>query len=360
MSLPYIFLCFPRDKRLTVYQQIEANEHARYMYKFMEQRREQFKMQQQAAQMQEFHGQQQPNRSHRKRRRNKNHQQKNVNYQPSRQVPVKVKLTFVQPQPKSFHYQPRLAQHQPIIQASVKAAKPIISQCQPKHQQKNFNCQPNRQVAIQAKPQPRSLNDQPSRHVPVKVKLTFVQPQPKSFHYQPRLAQHQPIIQASVKAAKPIISQCQPKHQLTKYNNYQPARQAPVQAKPQSRIVYYQPSRPVKAAKPIISQCQPKHQQPSRKAPVKKLSTNAKMSSNRKAADSGVGSSLNSGNRSPVKLVPNPFYTCPPPVSGTTISPTGVKLVPNPFYTGPPITCKPIVSPTGVKLVPNPFYQCPV
>uniref|UniRef100_A0A8R1EQD8 Uncharacterized protein n=1 Tax=Caenorhabditis japonica TaxID=281687 RepID=A0A8R1EQD8_CAEJA len=279
MSLPYIFLCFPRNKHLTVYQQIEANEHARYMYKFMEQRREQFKMQQQAAQMQEFHGQQRPNRSHRKRRRNKNHQQKNVNYQPGRQVPGKVKPSFVQ--------------HQAIRQVPVKAAKLIISQCQPNHQQKNFNCQPNRQVAIQAKPQPRSLNDQPSRHVPVKVKLTFVQPQPKSFHYQPRLVQHQPIRQASVKAAKPIISQCQPKHQLTKYNNYQPARQAPVQAKPQSRIVYYQPSRPVKAAKPIISQCQPKHQQPSRKAPVKKLSTNAKMSSNRKAADSGVGSSLN-------------------------------------------------------------------
>uniref|UniRef100_A0A8R1I7H8 Uncharacterized protein n=1 Tax=Caenorhabditis japonica TaxID=281687 RepID=A0A8R1I7H8_CAEJA len=267
MSLPYIFLCFPRDKRLTVYQQIEANEHARYMYQFMEQRREQFKIQQQADQMQEFHGQQRPNRSHRKRRRNKNHQQKNVNYQPGRQVPVKVKLTFVQPQPKSLHYQPSFVQHQPIRQAPVKATKPIIRQCQPSHQQ-------------------------------------------------------------------------------PKYNNYQPARQAPVQAKPsfnktQPRILYYQPSRqgPIKAAKPIISQCQPKHQ---------------------KAADSGVGSSLNSGNRSPAKLVPNPFYTCPPPVSGATISPTGVKLVPNPFYTGPPTTCKPIVSPTGVKLVPNPFYHCPV
>uniref|UniRef100_A0A8R1HZC7 Uncharacterized protein n=1 Tax=Caenorhabditis japonica TaxID=281687 RepID=A0A8R1HZC7_CAEJA len=310
MSLPYIFHCFPRDKRLTVYQQIEANEHARYMYQFMEQRREQFKIQQQADQMQEFHGQERPNRSHRKRRRNKNHQQKNVNYQQSRQAPVKTAIT-------------------------------IISQCQPNHQQKNFNCQPNRQVPIQAKPQPRSLNDQPSSQVPVKVKLTFVQPQPKSFHYQPSFVQHQPIRQAPVKAAKPIISQCQPNHQQPKYNNYQPARQAPVQAKPsfakrQSRILYYQPSRqvPVKVAKPIISQFQSKHWQPSRQASVKKLKTNVKVPSNRNAVDSGVGS--NSGNRSPVKLMPNPFYT------------------------GPPTTCKPIVSPTGVKLVPNPFYQCPV
>uniref|UniRef100_A0A8R1E9Q5 Uncharacterized protein n=1 Tax=Caenorhabditis japonica TaxID=281687 RepID=A0A8R1E9Q5_CAEJA len=66
MSLPYIFLCFPRDKRLTVYQQIEANEHARYMYQFMEQRREQFKMQQQASQMTMFHGQHRLNEFHSK------------------------------------------------------------------------------------------------------------------------------------------------------------------------------------------------------------------------------------------------------------------------------------------------------
>uniref|UniRef100_A0A8R1EMU1 Uncharacterized protein n=1 Tax=Caenorhabditis japonica TaxID=281687 RepID=A0A8R1EMU1_CAEJA len=82
-----------------------------------------------------------------------------------------------------------------------------------------------------------------------------------------------------------------------------------------------------------------------------------KNSSDSENVDSGVGSSVNSGNRSPVKLVPNPFYTGPPPASGSTISPTGVKLVPNPFYTGPPTTCKPSVSPTEIKLVPNPFYQ---
>uniref|UniRef100_A0A8R1E4F4 Uncharacterized protein n=1 Tax=Caenorhabditis japonica TaxID=281687 RepID=A0A8R1E4F4_CAEJA len=182
MSLPYIFLCFPRDKRLTVYQQIEANEHARYMYQFMEQRREQFKMQEQAAQMQMFYSRQRPNHFHRKQRQHKNQQR-------SRQAPVN-------------------------------ASEPIISQFQTKHQPKK------------------------STKVP--------------------------------------------------------------------------------------------------------------------GVDSGVGSSVNSGNRSPVNLVPNPFYTGPPPVTGTTISPTGVKLVPNPFYTGPPTTCKPIVSPTGVKLVPNPFYQCNV
>uniref|UniRef100_A0A8R1EKS8 Uncharacterized protein n=1 Tax=Caenorhabditis japonica TaxID=281687 RepID=A0A8R1EKS8_CAEJA len=239
MSLPYIFLCFPRDKRLTVYQQIEANEHARYMYQFMEQRREQFKMQQQATQMQEFHGQQWPNRFHCEPRQHKNYQLMNVNYQPSRQAPVI-------------------------------AAKPIISQYQPKHQ-------PSRQV--------------------------------------------------SVKAAKPFINQChpkqQPKHQ-PKNSNYQTSIQAPVKAT-----------------------CQRQQKKP------------IKVPSDSENVDSGVGSSVNSGNRSPVKLVPNPFYTGPP-VSATTISPTGVKLVPNPFYTGPPTTCKPIVSPTGVKLVPNPFYQCPV
>uniref|UniRef100_A0A8R1E8H1 Uncharacterized protein n=1 Tax=Caenorhabditis japonica TaxID=281687 RepID=A0A8R1E8H1_CAEJA len=219
MSLPYIFLCFPRDKRLTVYQQIEANEHARYMYQFMEQRREQLKMQQEAAQIQMFHGQQRLNEFHPKPRQHNNYQPMNTNYQPIRQAPVQDKPNFAMQQPK--------------------------------------------------------------------------------------------------------------------YNNYQPIRQARDNA-----------------AKPNISKCQSKHR-PSRQVPAKAVPSDSK------GVDSGVGSSVNSGNRSPVKLVPNPFYTGPP-VSGSTMSPTGVKLVPNPFYTGPPTTCKPIVSPTGVKLVPNPFYQCPV
>uniref|UniRef100_A0A8R1E2U2 HTH_Tnp_Tc3_1 domain-containing protein n=1 Tax=Caenorhabditis japonica TaxID=281687 RepID=A0A8R1E2U2_CAEJA len=226
------------------------------------------------------------------------------------------KQTHKNQQPKSLNYQPirnapvqakpdfvkhlqKYNGYQSIRQAPVIAAKPIISQCQPEHQ--------------------------PVRQAPVKVKLSFVQ--------------HQPSRQAPVRVAKPIISQCQPKHHHTNVN-YQPSRQASVQTKPQSK----------KSTTNTISQYQSTHQP--------KKST--KVSSDSKAVDSGAGSSLNSGNRSPVKLVPNPFYAGSLPVSAPTISPTGVKLVPNPFYTGPPTTCKPIVSPTGVKLVPNPFYQCPV
>uniref|UniRef100_A0A8R1I985 Uncharacterized protein n=1 Tax=Caenorhabditis japonica TaxID=281687 RepID=A0A8R1I985_CAEJA len=287
MSLPYIFLCFPRDKRLTVYQQIEANEHARYMYQFMEQRREQFKMQQHGAQMPMLHAQQRPNQFNRRRRQRKSRQPKNANYQPIRQAPVI-------------------------------AAKPIISQCQPKYQQ------PSRHVPIQAKPsfvkpQPESLIYQPSRQAPFEVRLTFVE--------------HQPMRQVPVKATKPNISQFQPNHHQ-KNVNCQSSRKAPA-----------------KSAKPFISQCQSKYQQPIRQAPAKSAKP---FISQFQAKRQPKKANYQPIRKAPVKPM------CQHQLSGPIISPTGVKLVPNPFYTAPPTTCKPIVSPTGVKLVPNPFYKCPV
>uniref|UniRef100_A0A8R1DGU6 Uncharacterized protein n=1 Tax=Caenorhabditis japonica TaxID=281687 RepID=A0A8R1DGU6_CAEJA len=299
MSLPYIFLCFPRDKRLTVYQQIEANEHARYMYQFMEQRREQFKMQQHGAQMPMYHDHQRPNRFNCRRRQRKNKQSKNVNCQPIRQAPVNPAEPIISQQPKYNNYHPSrqahvqvklsFVQHQPIRQAPVHPAKPIISQCQPMHHQPKYD------------------NYQPSRQAAVKV--------------MPSSVQRQPIRQTRVHPAKPIISQCQ--HQQPKYNNYQPTRQAPGQTNPCSAK-----PQPKKPNTNTTSQYQAKH--------LPKKST--KVCSDSENVDSGVGSSANSGNRSPIKFLPNAFYNDPFPVSGHTISPTGVKLVPNPFYTGPPTT----------------------